>query len=69
MKPDFEKGDGLLTTVVTDADTKDVLMVAWMNAESYQRTLASGQTWFGHGLGKNFGTKALRAAIYKMSLV
>ena len=46
MKPDFEKGDGLLTTVVTDADTKDVLMVAWMNAESYQRTLASGQTWF-----------------------
>lgn len=45
-QPDFEKGDGLVTTVVTDAMTKDVLMVAWMNAESYQRTLASGQTWF-----------------------
>ncbi|MDV0431450.1 phosphoribosyl-AMP cyclohydrolase [Lactiplantibacillus sp. DA1] len=46
MTPDFEKGAGLLTTVVTDADTKDVLMVAWMNAESYQRTVTSGQTWF-----------------------
>ncbi|AVK63472.1 phosphoribosyl-AMP cyclohydrolase [Lactobacillus sp. CBA3606] len=45
-KPDFEKGQGLVTTVVTDAQTKAVLMVAWMNAESYQRTLTSGETWF-----------------------
>ncbi|WP_125714839.1 phosphoribosyl-AMP cyclohydrolase [Companilactobacillus kedongensis] len=44
MKPDFSKG--LLTTVVVDAKTKDVLMVAWMNEESYKRTLESCQTWF-----------------------
>ncbi|MFD1419305.1 phosphoribosyl-AMP cyclohydrolase [Companilactobacillus keshanensis] len=44
MKPDFSKE--LLTTVVVDAKTKDVLMVAWMNEESYNRTLKSGQTWF-----------------------
>nr|WP_153453772.1 phosphoribosyl-AMP cyclohydrolase [Companilactobacillus mishanensis] len=44
IEPDFSKG--LLTTVVVDADTKDVLMVAWMNQESYKRTLESGQTWF-----------------------
>lgn len=44
IKPDFSKG--LLTTVVVDAKTKDVLMVAWMNEESYKRTLESGQTWF-----------------------
>ncbi|WP_125708553.1 phosphoribosyl-AMP cyclohydrolase [Companilactobacillus zhongbaensis] len=44
MEPDFSKG--LLTTVVQDAKTKDVLMVAWMNQESYQKTLESGQTWF-----------------------
>lgn len=37
---------GLITTVVQDANTKDVLMVAWMNAESLQRTIASGETWF-----------------------
>ncbi len=44
IKPDFSKE--LLTTVVVDAKTKDVLMVAWMNEESYNRTLKSGQTWF-----------------------
>jgi phosphoribosyl-AMP cyclohydrolase len=44
IQPNFSKG--LLTTVVVDAATKDVLMVAWMNQESYQKTLTSGQTWF-----------------------
>ena len=44
IRPDFSKG--LLTTVVVDAATKDILMVAWMNQESYQKTLTSGQTWF-----------------------
>lgn len=44
IQPDFSKG--LLTTVVVDATTKDVLMVAWMNQKSYQKTLTSGQTWF-----------------------
>ena len=37
---------GLVTAVVQDATTKDVLMVAWMNAEALQRTLADGRTWF-----------------------
>lgn len=46
MKADFSKMGGLLTTVVIDDRTKDVLMVAWMNAESYQLTLKTGQTWF-----------------------
>jgi len=36
----------LITTVVQDATSKDVLMVAWMNAESLQKTLESGETWF-----------------------
>ena len=38
--------NGLITTVVQDAATKDVLMVAWMNAETLQRTIESGETWF-----------------------
>jgi len=38
--------NGLITTVVQDAKTKDVLMVAWMNSESLQKTIASGETWF-----------------------
>jgi phosphoribosyl-AMP cyclohydrolase len=38
--------NGLIPAVVQDATTKDVLMVAWMNAESLAKTLESGETWF-----------------------
>lgn len=37
---------GLLTAVVQDATTLQVLMVAWVNAESLQRTLETGETVF-----------------------
>ncbi|WP_461214465.1 phosphoribosyl-AMP cyclohydrolase [Lacticaseibacillus sp. GG6-2] len=43
---DFAKGDGLVTAVIQDATTKQVLMVAYMNEESWQKTLATNQTWF-----------------------
>ncbi|KOR30457.1 phosphoribosyl-AMP cyclohydrolase [Achromatium sp. WMS2] len=36
---DFAKGNGLVTTIAQDAATGEVLMVAYMNAESFQRTL------------------------------
>ncbi len=38
--------DGLIPAIVQDATTREVLMLAWMNAESLQRTLQSGETWF-----------------------
>jgi len=38
--------NGLITTVVQDAGTKDVLMVAWMNENSLQKTIDCGETWF-----------------------
>lgn len=37
---------GLITTVVQDAATREVLMVAWMNAEALRLTQASGEAWF-----------------------
>lgn len=37
---------GLLTSVVQDSTTNEVLMVAWMNAEALQRTRDSGEAWF-----------------------
>ncbi|GET18199.1 phosphoribosyl-AMP cyclohydrolase [Ligilactobacillus agilis] len=43
-EPDFSKG--LLTAVVVDERSKDILMVAWMNEESYRQTLATKETWF-----------------------
>jgi phosphoribosyl-ATP pyrophosphohydrolase/phosphoribosyl-AMP cyclohydrolase len=38
--------NGLIPAVVQDSISKDILMVAWMNAESLQKTVASGETWF-----------------------
>lgn len=35
---------GLIPAVVQDADNGDVLMMAWMNRESLERTLDEGRT-------------------------
>lgn len=37
---------GLIPAIVQDADSKQVLMMAWMNKESLQLTQQSGETWF-----------------------
>jgi phosphoribosyl-AMP cyclohydrolase len=37
---------GLVPVVVQDAETKQVLMMAYMNAESLRQTLAAGETVF-----------------------
>ena len=37
---------GLIPAIVQDADTKEVLMMAYMNAESLQLTLERGETYF-----------------------
>jgi phosphoribosyl-AMP cyclohydrolase len=41
--PDFGKGDGLLPAIAQDAQTGEVLMMAYMNAESYAETLSTGR--------------------------
>lgn len=41
--PNFERGGGLLPAIAQDADTGDVLMLAWMNPESFAETLATGR--------------------------
>ena len=38
--------NGLIPAVVQQADTGEVLMVAWMNKESLKLTLETGTTWF-----------------------
>ena len=37
---------GLIPAIVQDASTRQVLMLAWMNAESLRRTLETGETVF-----------------------
>jgi phosphoribosyl-ATP pyrophosphohydrolase/phosphoribosyl-AMP cyclohydrolase len=38
--------NGLVSTIVQDANTKDVLMLAYMNQDSLRQSINSGQTWF-----------------------
>jgi phosphoribosyl-ATP pyrophosphohydrolase/phosphoribosyl-AMP cyclohydrolase len=37
---------GLIPAIVQDAETNEVLMLAYMNAESLRLTLETGETWF-----------------------
>ncbi len=36
---DFDKGNGLIPCIVQDVDSKKVLMLAYMNGESYKKTI------------------------------
>lgn len=45
LRPRFD-AQGLLTAVVMDADTAELLMVAHMNADALERTLRSGEAVF-----------------------
>lgn len=44
MTPDFSKG--LVPAVIIDDKTNDVLMLGYMNEESYAKTLETKTTWF-----------------------
>ncbi|MDP3721141.1 MAG: phosphoribosyl-AMP cyclohydrolase [Anaerolineaceae bacterium] len=44
-KPKFN-AQGLIPAIVQDTNTKDVLMLAWMNAEALKLTLLTGQVTF-----------------------
>ena len=44
MTPDFDKGGGLLPAIAQDADTGQVLMLAWMNREAYDETGDTAQS-------------------------
>ena len=43
---DFKKQDGLVPAIVQDAKTGEVLMLAYMSAESYEETLRTGNACF-----------------------
>lgn len=42
IKVDFAKGNGLVPVIVQEASTKDVLMLAYMNEESLNKTMETG---------------------------
>ncbi|MDR1714022.1 MAG: phosphoribosyl-AMP cyclohydrolase [Coriobacteriales bacterium] len=46
-EPDFKFDDqGLIPAIIQQYDTKEVLMLAWMDAEAIRRTRQSDTTWF-----------------------
>jgi phosphoribosyl-AMP cyclohydrolase len=46
MKIDFDKMDGLAPAIVQDVETGDVLMLGFMNRESFDKTFATGYVTF-----------------------
>jgi phosphoribosyl-AMP cyclohydrolase len=45
LSPRFAK-DGLIVAIASDADTGEILMVAYMDAEAFARTIATREAWF-----------------------
>ena len=43
---DFDKAGGLVAAIAQDADTNDVLMIAWMNREAYEETVRTGRACY-----------------------
>ena len=45
LSPNFGK-DGLIAAIAQDAATKDILMLAWMNEEAFNKTLETGEAYY-----------------------
>ena len=43
---DFSKMNGLVPAIIQDADTRQVLMLGYMNQEAYEKTVAEGRVTF-----------------------
>jgi phosphoribosyl-AMP cyclohydrolase len=46
IKIDFKKGKGLIPVVIQDASTNEVLMLGYMNRESWKKTLGTKKASF-----------------------
>lgn len=46
MVIDFEKNDGLLPVIAQDAQSGEVLMLAYMNEEAFKQTLKTGKATY-----------------------
>jgi phosphoribosyl-AMP cyclohydrolase len=45
-EPDFTKGNGLVPVIVQDSETRDVLMLAYMNSVAWCATLETGKATY-----------------------
>jgi len=50
---DFDKAGGLVPAIAQDAETGDVLMLAWMNRDAWEETVRTGRAvYFSRSRGK-----------------
>ncbi|WP_321317122.1 bifunctional phosphoribosyl-AMP cyclohydrolase/phosphoribosyl-ATP diphosphatase HisIE [Labilibaculum sp.] len=54
---DFEKGEGLVPAIIQDVKTQKVLMLGYMNKESYEKTIETGKVTFYSRSKKRLWTK------------
>lgn len=54
--------EGLVPAIIQDDNTMQVLMLGYMNAEAYEKTVATGKVTFTAGLVSVFGPKVKPAA-------
>ena len=57
MKIDFDKMDGLVPAIIQDAETKNVLMLGFMNKEAYEKTLETKHVTFWSRTRQSLWTK------------
>jgi phosphoribosyl-AMP cyclohydrolase len=46
LKPDFDKGNGLVPVIAQDHASGEVLMLAYMNEQAWEKTLQTGQAHY-----------------------
>lgn len=46
FQPDFVKGHGLVAAIAQDYSSGEVLMLAWMNQEAWEKTLQTGEAHY-----------------------
>lgn len=61
---DFEKEGGLVPAIIVDDETKEVLMLAYMNEESLEKTIELGKVTFYSRSKKRLWTKGEESENY-----
>ena len=57
MDINFDKMQGLIPAIIQDADTRQVLMLGYMNKEAYDITIKTGKVTFWSRSRQNIWTK------------
>lgn len=61
---DFEKSNGLIPAVIQDNDTREVLMLGYMNREALEKTLETEKVTFFHVPKIACGPRARKAVTF-----